>query len=89
MNIVGKRAAKGGGRVAVKLIQYVFDCTIETDANTITFDRITCYTLRTAAHLNAPKTDKKVISCKLLTKKDIYAYMDIDDFINYATLEEV
>ena len=89
MNIIGKRAERGGGRVAVKLVKYVFDCTIETTENTVTFDRITCYTLRTAAPLKVPKTDRKVISYKLLSRTDIYAYMSIDDFITNANMEEI
>ena len=87
MNIIGKRSGKGGGRVAVKLIRYIFDCTIEAEENTVTFDRITCFTLRSASPLKKPKTDKKVISCKLISREDIYAYMPIEDFANNAEIE--
>ena len=89
MNIIGKRSEKGGGRVAVKLFRYVFDCTIETGENIVTFDRITCYTLKTASPLKAPKTDKKVVSSKLIDKTEIYAWMSIDKFVKNANTEVI
>ena len=83
MNIVGKRAYRGGGRVAVKLKKYVFEVTHKDGSK----GQEVCYTLRTAATLKTPKTDD-FVSFKLVQLTEVYAYTSIDKFVEFADIIE-
>ena len=83
MNIVGKRADRGGGRVAVKLRKYIFEVTYEDGTKGTEI----CYTLKTAATLKTPKAEH-IVSSKLLQLTEVYAYTSIEKFVHFAEIIE-